>query len=148
MGKRAAQARKETRRNIRATRLTEGEKAALRARAVYEGSPHHKRNPGDFGLTPPAAPRPDKTLCDEAGIVERARARDLLARAIEHGIVSDRDAGGFPKQMWAVDEHEQVFEAMIGGTQQGHYHGYPIRQGDPLHAEILAAWKDDDDAAG
>ena len=25
----------------------------------YGGNPEHKRNPGDFGLTPPAQPRPD-----------------------------------------------------------------------------------------
>jgi hypothetical protein len=66
MGKRAEQARRETRRKIRAARLTEEEKAALRASTVYGGSPHHKRNPGNFGLTPPAAPRLDKTMCDEA----------------------------------------------------------------------------------
>ena len=29
------------------------------------GNPEHKRNPGDFGLTPPAQPRADKTLCDD-----------------------------------------------------------------------------------
>ena len=109
-------------------------------------SPHHKRNPGDFGLTPPAAPRPDKTLCDEAGIFTRESARTLLARAIERGIVSEGDVDGFPKQMWAVDEHGRVFEAMLGGTRLGSYHGYPIRRSDPLHAEILAAW--DDDVAG
>ena len=34
----------------------------------YGGNPQHKRNPGDFGLVPPSQPRPDKTLCDEAGI--------------------------------------------------------------------------------
>jgi hypothetical protein len=87
-------------------------------------------------------------LCDEAGTFDRARASELLVRAIERGIVSDRDAGGFPKQMWVVDEHDQVFEAMLGGTRQGHYHGYPIRRSDPLHDEILAVWKDDEDAAG
>jgi len=31
---------------------------------TYDGNPEHKRNPGDFGLTPPSSPRPDKTLCD------------------------------------------------------------------------------------
>lgn len=43
-------------------------------RVRYIGSPSHKRNPGDFGLAPPAQPRPDKTLCDEAGIFRVAEA--------------------------------------------------------------------------
>jgi hypothetical protein len=148
MGKLAAQARKATRRVIRETRLTEEEKTTLRSRAVYEGNPQHKRNPGDFGLTPPAAPRADKTLCDEAGIFKKARARELLMNAIERGVVSESDTTGFPKQMWVVDEHDRVFEAMIGGTQQGYYHGYPIRKSDPLHARILSILKDDDDVTG
>jgi hypothetical protein len=148
MGKRAAQARRETKREIRATPLTEEEKSVLRTRAVYEGNPFHKRNPGDFGLTPPAAPRPDKTLCDEADIFKKALAIDLLARAIERGIVSEIVVEGFPKQMWVVDEHDHVFEAMYGGAQLGYYHGYPIRQSDALHAKIFAIWKEHDHAAG
>ena len=92
---------------------------------MYEGNPQHKKNPGNFGLTPPAAPRSTKTLCDEARIFNRARASELFARAIERGMVSEMDVGGFPKQIWVVDEHGQVFEAIIGGSQQGHYHGYP-----------------------
>ena len=147
MGKRAEQTRRETRRKVRGARLTEEEKAALRARAVYEGSPHHKRNPGDFGLTPPAAPRLDKTLCDEAGVFERARAADLFARAIERGIVSEANVDGLPNQMWVFDEHGRVFEAMLGGSQTGCFHGYPIRQNDPLHHTIVAAWEEKDDAA-
>jgi hypothetical protein len=30
----------------------------------YTGNPEHKRRPGDYGLIPPIAPRPGKTLCD------------------------------------------------------------------------------------
>ena len=44
----------------------------------YVGSPFHKRNPGDFGLVPPAQPRPDKTLCDGVQIFERQIAQNLL----------------------------------------------------------------------
>ena len=35
---------------------------SLSGRVSYVGNPAHKRNPGDFGLTPPAAPSGDKTL--------------------------------------------------------------------------------------
>jgi len=38
--------------------------AELAQRVNYGGNPEHKKNPGDFGLTPPADPRPGKSLCD------------------------------------------------------------------------------------
>jgi len=141
MGRRAIASKRQTERTIRATPLTEAEKAVLRARAAYEGSPHHKRNPGDFGLVPPSAPRPDKTLCDEARVHGRADADRLFRRAIEHGLVSEATAGdGLPKQLWVVDDHGQVFEAMYGGSVAGRYHGYPIRKTDPLHDHVTSAW--------
>lgn len=115
----------------------------MRAGAAYEGSPHHKRNPGDFGLTPPVAPRRDKTLCDEAGVFERSLAQQLFERAVERGLVSESKAGnGMPKQLWVVDEQGRVFEAIYGGSVAGRYHGYPIRRADPLFDEVCKAWAD------
>jgi hypothetical protein len=112
----------------------------LLAHARYEGSPLHKRSPGDFGLSPPASPRADKTLCDEAGIRSRQQAQELLRLAIERGLVSETDAGGgFPKQIWVYDG-EHVFEAMHGGTARGCYHGYPIRKSDPFFDDVIEAW--------
>jgi len=141
MGKKALEVKKVTVRRIRATRLTEAERQAMRTGAAYEGSAHHKRNRGDFGLTPPAAPRPDKTLCDEAGILERDVARRLFERAIDRGLVSEPTAtNGMPKQLWVVDEQGRVFEAMYGGSVAGRYHGYPIRRADPLFGKITRAW--------
>ena len=140
MGARAREARKETQRKIRAQRLTAEERAFLVANARYEGSPYHKREPSDFGLTPPVNPRPDATLCDEAGVFERAQAGALLSQAIQGGLVSEATpARGFPKQMWVFDG-ERVFEAMYGGSRPGCYHGYPIRRSDPLFDEIVAMW--------
>jgi hypothetical protein len=141
MGKKAEARRKATQRTIRTSRLTSQEKAVLRSGATYEGSPFHKRSPGDFGLTPPAAPRLDKTLCDEAGGLAKKIASDLLARAIEGGLVSEATgAPGFPKQLWVVAGDGQVFEAMYGGSRTGAYHGYPIRKSDPFCADVVAAW--------
>jgi len=31
-------------------------------RVSYGGNPEHKRNPGDFGLTPPSQPRQDNVI--------------------------------------------------------------------------------------
>ena len=107
--------------------------------AAYEGSPNHKKNPGDFGLTPPAAPRPHKTLCDEANVTSLAEAKRLFRLAITRGMVGDKSVGSFPKNLWVVDG-SVVFEAMIGGSQMGKYHGYPIRKADPFYEEILDEW--------
>lgn len=142
MGWQAIQARRATKRTMRATRLTATEREFLHKNGGYEGSAYHKRSPGDFGLTPPAAPRSDKTLCDEGGVTRREHADALLARAIDGGLVSEAcGAQGFPKQLWVVAEDGQVFEAMYGGSKMGLYHGYPIRRNDPFFDEVVSAWE-------
>jgi len=73
-------------------------------------------------------------------VFARNSAIDLLRRAIDHGLVSEATSGtGFPKQIWVVDAG-RVYEAMYGGSQEGCYHGYPIRRSDPLFGEVLARW--------
>ena len=143
MGKKALQEKRRTQRKIRATLLSDGERTLMIASATYEGSPQHKRNPGDFGLTPPSSPRPQKTLCDEAGIFRRADATALFKSAIDAGLVSEQQTGeGFPKQLWVVDDDGRVFELMYGGSRTGCYHGYPIRKSDPLFDQIRDAWSE------
>jgi hypothetical protein len=141
MGTKARRARDATEREIRATTLNAEERTFLRANAAYEGSPFHKRDPNNFGLTPPTYPRPDKTLCDEAGITDKAIAYALFSRAIEVGLVSRAWNDGFPKQIWMVDAGNQVFEAIYGGSRRGRYHGYPVRLRDPLFDQVRAAWE-------
>lgn len=134
MGKKALEAKRATQRKIRTTPLTLEESSRL-AGARYEGSPHHKRTPGDFDLTPPVAPRSDKTLCEEEGVARRAQAEHLFNCALQRRLVSESiTPEGFPKQIWVVDEEGRVFEAMHGGSRPGSYHGYPIRRSDPLYA--------------
>jgi hypothetical protein len=142
MGKKAIQMRRVTRRTMRATLLTATEREFLRKNSGYEGIAYHKRSPGDFGLIPPAAPRPDKTLCDEGGVTRRELADALLVQAIDGGLASEAiGAQGFPKQLWVVAEDGQVFEAMYGGSKTGLYHGYPIRRNDPFFDEVVSAWE-------
>jgi hypothetical protein len=127
---------------MRATLLTATEREFLRKNGGYEGIAYHKRSPGDFGLIPPAAPRPDKTLCDEGGVTRREIADALLAQAIDGGLASEATgAQGFPKQLWVVAEDGQVFEAMYGGSKMGLCHGYPIRRSDPFFDEVVRAWE-------
>ena len=54
---------------------------------------------------------------------KRETRRSIRAtRLVSEATASD----GLPKQLWVVDEHGQVFEAMYGGSVAGRYHGYPI----------------------
>lgn len=125
---------------MRHSPLSHAEKAHLKQNARYEGSRDHKRNPGDFGLEPPMNPRKDKTLCDDAGVFAKATATELLAMAIERGLTSEAFAAhGYPKQMWVVYEG-RVYEAIYGGSREGAYHGYPIREVDPFFDEVIARW--------
>lgn len=55
------------------------EKCACLAQTVkYTGNPEHKRNPGDFGLTPPADAKPYKTHSVWHAHLGRAAAGDYL----------------------------------------------------------------------
>lgn len=115
----------------------------LAARVVYTGSPLHKSNPGDFGLTPPRDPRPDKTLCDKVSIFKRAKAQELLRRAFQRGVVSSakaRNNNAWPQYVWAVTDDGYPLEAAFDGTG---YHGYPLPdERTPLFFEILKRWND------
>lgn len=112
----------------------------LAKRVIYGGNPEHKRNPGDFGLTPPSQPRPDKTLCDEVGIYKRSVAQSLLRRGVEKGLISENEHNGYPQNIWSVTQDNQPMEAELENREQGAYHGYPVPSTDPLREEILARW--------
>lgn len=113
---------------------------ALAARVTYLGSPYHKRTPGDFGLVPPFQPRPDKTLCDDAGIVRVADAIHWLREGIRRGMISDAREGNLPKHIWAVTESGVVLEATCTNGVIGQYHGYPLSEPDPFREVILEKW--------
>lgn len=115
--------------------------ADLAARVGYGGNPEHKRNPGDFGLTPPSAPRPDKSLCDAVGIFRRADALQLLQEGIRRGCISEREAGDFPQNVWAVTPGGHPLEAQLENAGQGTYHGYPMPDDDPLRQSVLERWQ-------
>jgi hypothetical protein len=118
-----------------------GRLQALAATARYGGNPEHKRNPGDFGLIPPACPRPHKTLCDDAGIFSRDRAVELLKAGILRGLVSGQERNGWPQNVWAVTVDGQPLEAELENPGQGVYHGYPMPEADPFRETVLARWK-------
>lgn len=118
----------------------------LAAEVGYGGNPEHKRNPGDFGLEPPAKPRSDKGLCDDVGMFRRAEASALLKEAARRGIVSRaRGPGeGFPKQIWAMTPNGWAIEAMLENPEAGTYHGYPLHPDDPFASDLALLWKQRD----
>lgn len=119
---------------------TEIEREALADRLNYGGNPVHKRNPGDFELTPPAAPRPNKTLCDAADIFRRQVALNLLKAGVRKGLTSAWTGDGFPKHIWAVSENGVALEAKLDDARKGRYHGYPLLGDDPFRDVVQKAW--------
>lgn len=117
-----------------------GELERLIKAVSYGGNPEHKRDPGDFGLCPPASPRPDKTLCDSVGILERKKAEQLLKKGIGRGLVSEQVRGGYPQNVWAVTENGVPLEAQLENELQGLYHGYPMAAADPFRECVLKRW--------
>lgn len=111
-------------------------------RVVYEGSPYHKRNPGDFRLSPPSLPRDDKTLCDLAGVLKKVHAQTLLRDGIKNGLVGRETTNGLPKYIWSI-ERDIVYEAQLTNSVQATYHGYPLAENDPVR-EIVLKWRDGD----
>lgn len=126
----------------RQIRPSVSDQSTLEMRVSYGGNPEHKRNPGDFGLTPPAAHcRSDKSLCDGVGILTRKAALKLLRAGIRQGLISAQERNGWPQNVWAVTRNGEPLEAMLENAEQGCYHGYPMPQDDPFRVEILKRWQ-------
>ena len=120
----------------------ESRKKALSAhmdKVQYSGNPEHKRNPGDYGLTPPNVARPGKTLCDQVEIYSRSEARTLLREGFERGTFSFQERDGWPQNVWAVTEKGEPLEAQH--EAQGVYHGYPMPEADPFREKVLDRWR-------
>jgi len=101
----------------------------LSSRVVYLGSPLHKINPGDFGLTPPSSPRPDKTLCDGVKIFERDKAQELLREGAKRGLISVQERSGLPQNIWAVSDDGTPLEAQLDNQERATYHGLSHARG-------------------
>ena len=106
----------------------------LEARVGYGGNPEHKRNPGDFDLTPPSQPRPDKSLCDNISVFRRSEALSLLHRGIRRGLISEQRVGEdkLPQNIWSVTKDGEPVEAQLENQQKATYHGYPLEKNDPF----------------
>lgn len=115
---------------------------ALAKKLRYGGNPEHKKNPGDFGLTPPSGPRAGKSLCDDVCIFTMKEALKCLKAGMKKGLVSDRKKGEWPQNIWAVTDKGIPLEAQLENPDTGTYHGYPMPISDPFAAEVINRWKD------
>ncbi len=106
----------------------------------YGGNPEHKKNRADFDLTPPASPRPDKTLCDGANIFQRKLALRLLKEGIRRGLVSEQVRGEYPQSIWAVTDDGIPLEAQLENPGNGTYHGYPMPEDDAFRDKVIEKW--------
>ena len=111
----------------------------LAAGVRYVGSAHHKLHPSDYDLDPPAAPRAIKSLCDDVRHVRRAEAQALLQAGIRRGMVSPHSKGEWPKYVWAVDDTDEVYEALRGDNRP-RYHGYRLKKDDVMRKWVLKEW--------
>jgi len=113
---------------------------SLQKKVKYGGNPEHKKHPGDFGLTPPAMARPDKTLCDGVEIFKKTVALRRLKEGIKYGLVSEQMRGDYPQNVWAITKNGEVLEAQLENEEQGIYHGYPMPCEDPFKKVVLSLW--------
>lgn len=107
----------------------------------YVGSGHHKRHPADYGLQR-TNPRPTKSLCDLARVIPLEEAKSLMLAGIRRGLISEIRNDGFPKYIWSVSEHGEVFEAKTDTHGTGEYHGYPLEEEDAMHKYITSVWEE------
>jgi hypothetical protein len=122
-------------------RLADIDLVSLSGRVVYRGNSAHKKNPGDFGLTPPSGARPGKSLCDTANIFDKAVASQLLKEGVKRGLVSKRFQGDWPQNIWAVTDDGTALEAQLENRESGDYHGYPMPPTDPFVEQVMEQWK-------
>lgn len=112
----------------------------LLSSARYVGSALHKRTPSDYGFHPPTNPRPHKSLCDDLRPIPCVEAKALFAAGISKNMVSTYQEGDFPKYVWSVDDHGEVYEAKIGNDG---YHGYRLDRAseNAMRSLVLCEWR-------
>lgn len=113
------------------------ELAALAEQAMYVGSAHHKRHPGNYAFQPPSNPRAWKSLCDAIRPVLKQEASELLRNGILKGMISKSQQNEKPKYVWSVDSSGEPYEA-ISGTDG--YHGYRLEDDDNMRNVVLKEW--------
>ena len=108
-------------------------------KARYRPSPYHK---ADSSATGKGAPRPDKTVCGSSELVGCRDAVGLLKAGILRGMTSSQVRNGWPQNVWAVDGEGIVYEAQLGNSELGEYHGYPMKADDHFSRFVRREWEE------
>ena len=115
---------------------------SLKQRLRYAGNSLHKLRPGNYGLTPPQNPRPSKSVCDDLRRLLLDEARLLFETGIELGMISSFEEGNVPKYVWAVDDHDEPYEAKTTPGRDEPYYGYRLGDDDlAMRRYVLDEWK-------
>ena len=120
--------------------ISKGSLEQMAQDARYRPSPYHKSDPAAWGLSRPV-PRPDKTVCDGAGITCCRDAVELLKSGIRRGMVSEQQRGDWPQNVWAVDAEGIIYEAQLSNRERGEDHGYPMKHGDRFAEFVQSEWE-------
>jgi hypothetical protein len=118
--------------------LDDNARQRLSEQLVYVGSGHHKLRGADYGFTPPANPRPTKSVCDGVRSITRTEAQRLFKLGVSKGMFSLVSNNLPPKYVWSVDEDGEPYEAIAG---QDGYHGYRLGRDDDFRTVVLKEWK-------
>jgi hypothetical protein len=94
-------------------------------KASYVGSAEHKSFPSFAG---PPKLRADASKCDPQ-LGDRDELTLWLREAISAGQVGAPWEGDFPRYAWCK-RNAEVYEARLVNSQQGHYKGYPLSEGE------------------
>jgi hypothetical protein len=95
----------------------------LSEKVKYQCNPSHKIESFD-GVHP--QPIPNKSKCPKGLTNRNGELDNWLKVAFEKGAVSERWMGGFPAQVWFIDEGGRIFEAKQERADSGIYHGYQL----------------------
>ena len=105
----------------------------------YTGACYHKRRrSAGYDFLPCPHP-PDKSFCDDLREIPLLEATRLFRCGIRLGMVSTYCENGLPKRVWAVDDHGEPYEAMLGEDGQS-YHGYRLDETAPNRKYVIAEW--------
>lgn len=117
--------------------------AALLKSVKYRGSSKHKLEPRLFGLEPFRGKRGDATLCDKHANFQPedlGSVDAMIQRGLRAGLV------GRNAMIWAIADNGWIYEARLTNVDQTEYHGYPVRDSEPIAEAVyrrFASWVQD-----
>ena len=113
--------------------------AQLRRNITYQGSSKHKQYPHLYDLPPFQGDRGDATLCDRDASFRPADLNSIpqmIQRGLRAGLVGENGI------IWAVADNGWIYEARITNVERTEYHGYPVRNTEPIAEMVYGRFKE------